>query len=385
MSNTLFEEFIKFVQELYGTTDFIPLHAPQFRGNEKKYLLEIIDSTYVSSVGKFVNQFEKKVTEYTGAKHAIATVNGTAAIHVALKLAGVDDNSEVITQSLTFVATINAIRYCGAKPLFIDSDRTTLGLSAESLSEFLEQNAEIRDDGLCWNKTTNRKFSACLPMHTFGFPVELDKIKIVCDKYKITLVEDAAESLGSFYKQKHTGTIGEFSVLSFNGNKIITTGGGGMILTNNDQLAKRAKHITKTAKVEHQWNFSHDEIGYNYRLPNLNSALGVAQMELLPTFIKNKREIALQYQKWGKDHGLDFIKESSNVKANYWLNVLIMQDSLQRDQFLKATNFKNVMTRPVWTPMHRLGINQDCQHGNMSNTEWLADRVINVPSSVNFK
>ena len=272
-----------------STTGFIPLHEPQFRGSEKKYLLEAIDSTFVSSVGKFVVQFEQKVAEYTGAKHAIATVNGTAALHIALKLTGVENNNEVITQSLTFVATCNAIRYCGATPLFLDVDRSTLGLSAKSVKNFLSQHSEIREDGFCWNKTSNNKISACLPMHTFGFPVELDKIKTVCDQYKIPLVEDAAESLGSLYHEKHTGTIGKLAVLSFNGNKIITTGGGGMILTNDDQLAKRAKHITTTAKIPHQWEFIHDEIGYNYRLPNLNAALGVAQMELLPEYIKNER------------------------------------------------------------------------------------------------
>jgi aminotransferase in exopolysaccharide biosynthesis len=381
----MYKDFISFVQELYSTTGFIPLHAPQFRGSEKKYLLEAIDSTFVSSVGKFVVQFEQKVAEYTGAKHAIATVNGTAALHIALKLAGVENNNEVITQSLTFVATCNAIRYCGAIPLFVDLDRSTLGLSAKSLKNFLSQNSEIREDGFCWNKTTNNKISACLPMHTFGFPVELDKIKTVCDQYKIPLVEDAAESLGSFYHEKHTGTIGKLAVLSFNGNKIITTGGGGMILTNDDQLAKRAKHITTTAKIPHQWEFKHDEIGYNYRLPNLNAALGLAQMELLPEYIKNKREIAHQYQEWGQGNDMDFITEQFNTRANYWLNAVIMQDKQQRDRFIEITNSSNITTRPVWWPMHKLAINQDCQKNEMTNTEWLSERLVNVPSSVNIK
>jgi perosamine synthetase len=378
----MFSNFVWFVRELYSTTEFIPLHAPQFRGNEKKYLLETIDSTFVSSVGKFVDEFEHKVAEYTGAKHAIATVNGTAALHIALKLAGVENNSEVITQSLTFIATCNAIRYCGARPLFVDVDKTTLGLSAKILEDFLQQNTEIRDDGYCWNRNSNKKISACLPMHTFGFPVDLNAIKTICDQYKIPLVEDAAESLGSFYHEKHTGTIGKLAAISFNGNKIITTGGGGMILTNDDELAERAKHITTTAKMPHQWEFNHDEIGYNYRLPNLNAALGVAQMESLPEYLKNKREIANRYQEWGNENSIKFMVEHANIKANYWLNIAIMQDKQQRDQMLEETNSSNVMTRPAWTPMHKLPINKDCQTSEMINTEWLFDRVVNVPSSV---
>ncbi len=377
--------FVKFVQELYNTTEPLPLHAPQFRGNEKKYLLEAINSTFVSSVGEFVDQFEQKIAEYTGAKYAIATVNGTAALHIALKLASVEPNSEVITQSLAFVATCNAIRYCRARPLFVDVDKNTLGLSVDSLAEFLQENTEIRDDGFCWNRATNRKISACLPIHTFGFPVELDKIKELCDCYNIALVEDAAESLGSFYHKKHTGTVGKLAALSFNGNKIITTGGGGMILTNDEQLAKRAKHLTTTAKIPHQWEFDHDEIGYNYRLPNLNAALGVAQMELLPEYLKSKRELAHQYQEWGEEYGVEFVRESANTKANYWLNVAITQGIKQRDEFLKETNNSNIMTRPAWRPMHKLAINQDCQFANMRNTEWLADRIINVPSSPTTK
>jgi len=378
----MFDDFICFVQDLYSSTDLIPLHEPQFRGNEKKYLLETIDSTFVSSVGKFVDEFEQKIAEYTGVKHAIATVNGTAALHIALKLAGIEHNSEVITQSLTFVATCNAIRYCNAKPLFIDVDKTTLGLSPESLENFLQQNTEIRDDGFCWNKSSNKKILACIPMHTFGFPVKLERIKNICDKYNVTLVEDAAESLGSLYKNMHTGSIGKLAALSFNGNKIITTGGGGMILTNDDELAKKAKHITTTAKLTHSWAFNHDEIGYNYRLPNLNAALGVAQIELLPEYLINKRKIANTYQKWGKEHGIEFISEPADTKANYWLNVAVMQDKQHRDQIIEETNSRKVMTRPAWTPMHQLTMNKDCQKSELVNTEWLADRIINVPSSV---
>jgi perosamine synthetase len=380
----MYKNFVRFVQDLYGTRDLIPLHAPQFLGNEKKYLIETIDSTFVSSVGEFVDRFEKSVADYTGAKHAIATVNGTAALHIALMLAGVGKDNEVITQSLTFVATCNAIRYCGAKPVFVDVDKATLGLSANSLEDFLQEHAEIRDDGCCWNMGSNKKITACLPMHTFGFPVDLDAIKHVCDKYKIALVEDAAESLGSLYKEKHTGIVSKTAAISFNGNKIITTGGGGMILTNNDELAKRAKHITTTAKILHKWNFEHDEVGYNYRLPNLNAALGVAQMESLPNYLKNKREIAQAYQQWCSEQGVRIIKELGDTTANYWLNVVLTENREQRDQMLEQTNSMNVMTRPAWMPMHLLDINQDCQSINLPNTVFLYERIVNVPSSVRF-
>jgi len=378
----MFNDFIQFVRDIYGTNEFIPLHAPKFSGNEKKYLLETIDSTFVSSVGEFVNKFEYKVAEYTGIKYAIATVNGTAALHMALKLSGVEHNTEVITQSLTFVATCNAIRYCRATPIFVDVSQETLGLSPQSLKSFLDENCELRNDGSCWNKLTNCRVAACLPMHTFGFPVQLEEIKHICNQYHIELVEEAAESLGSLYNGCHTGSIGKLSALSFNGNKIITTGGGGMILTNDEELAAHAKHITTTAKIPSRWEFEHDEIGFNYRLPNINSALGVAQMEKLPLYIKSKRKIAKQYQEWGEENGLQFIKEPENTRSNYWLNTAIMQNRQQRDIMLKITNKHNVMTRPVWTPMHKLPINQDCYKYDMVNTDWLSDRLVNVPSSV---
>jgi len=378
----MFDGFVNFVRELYGTSDFIPLHEPLFIGNEKKYLLDTIDSTFVSSVGEYVDEFEKKIAEYTGSKYAIATVNGTSALHIALKLAGVEDGSEVITQSLTFVATCNAIRYCGAEPVFVDVDRDTLGLSPKSLEVFLDEYCEVRDDGFCWNKTSNRIVTACLPMHTFGFPVHLDEIKKVCDKYNICLVEDAAESLGSFYKERHTGTVGKLAILSFNGNKIMTTGGGGMILTNNEELASKAKHLTTTAKVSHKWNFEHDEVGFNYRMPNINAALGVAQLEVLPSFVEKKREVAKKYQEWGESNGMEFTQEPNNTKANYWLNTVITEDEKQRDEMLECTNKNKVMTRPAWTPMHRLSMNQHCQSSELKNTEWLFERIVNLPSSV---
>ena len=377
----MYKEFVRFVRELYQTNDFIPLHAPQFRGNEKEYLLDTIDSTFVSSVGAYVDQFEERVAQYTGAKHAIATVNGTSALHIALKLAGVEPNTEVITQSLTFVATCNAIRYCQAEPVFVDVDLDTMGLSPESLAAFLDEHAEVRDDGNCWNKTTNNKVTACLPMHTFGFPVRLDEISQICQQYHIPLVEDTAESLGSFYKEQHTGTMGKTAAISFNGNKIITTGGGGMVLTNDAETARRAKHITTTAKVPHKWAFEHDEVGYNYRLSNLNAALGVAQMELLPDFVSEKRDLAATYQQWGNENGVQFAQQPMNTQANYWLNSIVTKDQKSRDEWLQQTNELGVMTRPVWTPMHLLDINKGAVSADMSNTIHLYNRLINVPSS----
>jgi len=381
----MYSSFVKFVQELYGTKEPISLHSPRFEGNEKRYLLETIDSSFVSSVGEFVNRFEQSVAEYTGSNYAIATINGTSALHIALKLAGVEPGTEVITQSFTFIATCNAIRYCNAIPIFVDVDPKTLGLSHQSLQTFLESHAEIRDDGNCWNKTTNRRISVCLPMHSFGFPAELDHLNKLCSQYNIVLVEDAAESLGSFYKDQHTGTIGKIAIISFNGNKITTTGGGGIILTSDPEIARRAKHITTTAKIPHQWNFVHDDVGYNYRLPNLNAALGLAQMESLPKYLKQKRTIAEQYQQWGKDNGVQFLKEPKNTQSNYWLNALLTESKEERDQWLSKTNEMGVMTRPAWTPMHQLLINQDCITSDLSTTEWLFDRLINVPSSVNIK
>ena len=378
----MFDDFVHFTRELYGTNDFIPLYEPCFIGKEKQYLLETIDSNYVSSVGKFVDDFESAVVNFTGAEYAVATINGTAALHVALELVGVEPGDEVITQSLTFVATCNAIRYCNAEPVFVDVCKVTLGLSHESMEEFLQEHCELRDDGVCWNKTTSRVVRACVPMHTFGFPVRLDELNRVCKQYNIALIEDAAESLGSTYKGRHTGTIGKLAALSFNGNKIITSGGGGMILTNNKEIADQAKHITTTAKISHPWVFEHDETGYNYRLPNINAALGVAQMESLPIFIDRKREIAEKYQVWGRLNGLQFVREPENTKANYWLNTVIVEDQYQRDAMLQWTNDNKVMTRPVWVPMHKLSMNQYCQKTDMKNTEWLCERLVNVPSSV---
>lgn len=378
----MFKDFIALVREIYKTNDFIPLHEPRFLGNEKQYLMDTIDSTFVSSVGKYVDDFERAVANYTGAGYGIATVNGTAALHIALLVAGVKNGDEVITQSLTFVATCNAIRYCNADPVFIDVSKKTLGLSAKSMSQFLEENCEIRNDGYCWNKTTGKIVRACIPMHTFGFPVELDDINNLCNHYNIALVEDAAESLGSTYKEKHTGTVGKISAVSFNGNKIITTGGGGMLLTNDKDLAEKAKHMTTTAKVKHKWAFEHDEVGFNYRLPNVNAALGLAQMESLPKILIGKRLIAKQYQQWGKENGTTFIKELEHTKSNYWLNTVLTRSRAERDLMLEETNNKGIMTRPMWIPMHNLTMYSHCQKTELKNTEWFQERVVNVPSSV---
>lgn len=377
----MFDTSINFIREVYGTNEFIPLHEPRFIGNEKKYLNECIDSTFVSSVGKFVDQFEEEVKKYTGAKHAIATVNGTAALHIALLLAGVTPEDEVITQPLTFIATCNAISYIGASPVFVDVDKETLGLSPEKLEHFLEQNTEVIK-GACFNKKTKRRIRAIVPMHTFGIPINMEALVNVCEKYHLQIVEDAAESLGSYYKGKHTGTIGLIGAFSFNGNKTITSGGGGIITTNDASLARHAKHITTTAKIPHKWNFDHDSIGYNYRLPNINAALGCAQMEKLAFFIEKKRALAKEYLHFFKTQGIDFVVEPENTKSNYWLNAIILKDSHERNVFLEETNAKGVMTRPIWTLMNHLPMFKDAQTGNLENSNWLEERTVNIPSSV---
>jgi perosamine synthetase len=377
----MFEDVIEFIQETYRTKDFIPLHEPKFVGNEKQYLNECIDSTFVSSVGKFVDKFEDQIASYTGAKYAIATSNGTSALHISLLLAGVEEGDEVITQPLTFVATCNAISYCGADSIFVDVDRDTMGLSPVALQEFLDSNTTISNNK-CLNNSTGKVIKACVPMHTFGNPCRVDEIKAICDEYNICLIEDAAESLGSLYKGKHTGTYGEMGVMSFNGNKIITAGGGGCIVTDNEALAKQAKHLTTTAKVTHKWAFNHDQVGYNYRMPNLNAALLVAQLEQLDSFLNSKRRLAIQYKEFFANKGIGFVTGIEGAKSNYWLNVLMLDNLEQRDLFLEVTNAAGVMTRPIWTLMSKLPMFKDCQKGNLSNAEWLEDRAINIPSSV---
>ena len=377
----MFDDTINFIQSTFNTTEFIPLHEPKFVGNEKKYLNECIDSTFVSSVGRFVDTFEAKMVEYTGAKYAIATVNGTSALHISLLLAGVEAGDEVITQPLTFIATCNAINYCNATPIFVDVDKDTMGLSPDALGAFLEVNCNVQE-GRCINQTTGKVIRACVPMHTFGHPCKIDEIKVICDKFSVALVEDAAESLGSYYKEKHTGTFGLVGAFSFNGNKIITSGGGGCIVTNDESLAKKAKHMTTTAKIPHRWDFSHDMIGYNYRMPNLNASLLVAQLESLNNFLLNKQELAKMYKVFFLQQGVHFFCEPKNSKSNYWLNTLILADKDERDLFLESTNVGGVMTRPIWKLMNRLELFKDAQCGDLINSEWLEERVVNIPSSV---
>jgi aminotransferase in exopolysaccharide biosynthesis len=377
----MFDSLIRFVRDQYRTNEFIPLHAPVFRGRERELLVDTIDSTFVSSVGAYVDRFEKDAAAFTGSPRAVAVMNGTAALHIALVLAGVERDDLVVTQSLTFVATCNAIAYCGATPLFIDVDRHTLGLSPTALHAWLEEHARIDDDGVCRTRDRNRRIRACLPMHTFGHPVELDALVAVCERWHLVLVEDAAESLGSYYKDRHTGNFGRIGVLSFNGNKIMTTGGGGMVLA-DETIGKRAKHLTTTAKIPHPYEFFHDEVGYNYRMPNLNAALGCAQLEQLPAFLASKRALAERYIAFFAGSDLQPIVEPEHCRSNYWLNGVICETPAQRDALLKATNDSGVMTRPIWALMNRLPLYANAPRGPLDNAEWLEARVVNLPSSV---
>ncbi len=376
-----FNEFIHFIRNIYKTNEFIPLHEPKFIGNEKKYLNECIDSSYVSSVGNFVNLFEQKIADFTGAKYAIATVNGTAALHMSLILSDVSFDDEVITQPLSFIATSNAITYVGAKPIFIDVDLDTMGLSPEKLEHFLKNKTNLKSDGFSYNNLTGKRIAACIPMHTFGHPVRIEKIAKICSKYNIKLIEDAAESLGSFYKGKHTGIFGSLGTISFNGNKTITTGGGGMIICNDEKIAKLAKHLTTQAKVSHKWEYIHDHIGYNYRLSNLAASLGVSQMEQLDSILKSKRDLANKYMNFFENTEIEFFKEPKNSKSNFWLNSILLKDKYARDMFLDFTNKNRVMTRPVWELVNRLEMFKNCQTENIENAKLLADRVVNIPSS----
>jgi perosamine synthetase len=438
-----FQNIVDFIRELYQKPEgLIPLHAPVFNGNEKKYLKECIDSTFVSSVGKFVDELEIKMAEYTEAKKAVVCVNGTNALHLALMLVGVERDTEVITQPLTFIATANAISYCGASPVFLDVDMDTMGLSPNALRSWLEKNVEMKEVPPSthkpfnlstfqpceecrtsgneaattlqpFNSSTGRRLSACVPMHTFGHPCRIDEIIEICNEYNIPVVEDAAESLGSFYNGQHTGTFGKIGVLSFNGNKIITTGGGGMLLFDDEQLAKRAKHLTTQAKVPHAWEFMHDEVGYNYRMPNINAAIGLAQLEQLPAFLKSKRKIANAYQEFFNNY--DFtnndparsvgrsatkppqptqptqpfnpstfhcIPEPPHSSSNYWLNCFLFPTKKERDAFLKYTNENGIMTRPAWRLMNELEMFRECETDALTNARTIADRLVNIPSSV---
>lgn len=378
----MYEKTINFIKDLYGNQEFTPLSVPKFIGNEKKYLNECIDTTFVSSVGKFVDRFENDMATYTGAKRAVVCVSGTNALHMALKLAGVERDDEVLTQALTFIATCNAISYTGAHPVFIDVDRSTMGLSPDALKAWLFQNAEIRN-GQCHNKGTGRRIKACVPMHTFGHPVRIEELANICAEWHIELVEDAAESVGSKYKGKHTGLFGKVGALSFNGNKTITTGGGGMLLFMDEELGALAKHLTTQAKVPHRWEFKHDHIGYNYRMPNINAALGCAQLEHLDEYIADKRATAAAYAEFFKNvDDIEFFTEPEGSFSNYWLNVVILKDHEAQLNFLQETNDNGVMTRPIWELMNRLPMFEHCQHDSLENTIWFADRVVNIPSSV---
>ena len=397
----MYEKTIEFIKELYGGAEFVPLAVPKFVGNEKKYLEECIDTTFVSSVGQFVDRFENDMAAYTGAKRAVVCVSGTNALHMGLMLVGVKRDDEVLTQALTFIATCNALSYIGAHPVFLDVDRSTMGLSPDAMKEWLQKNAEVRkntrineldkshdfayqeDEYACYNKNTGRRVKACVPMHTFGHPVRIEEIAVLCKEWHIELVEDAAESIGSKYKGKHTGTFGKIGAISFNGNKTITTGGGGMLLFNDEEFGAYAKHITTQAKIPHRWEFRHDHIGYNYRMPNINAALGCAQLEHLDEYIVDKRATAAAYAEYFKNvDGIEFFTEPENCFSNYWLNVVILPDKEAQIDFLTQTNDNGVMTRPIWELMNRLPMFEKCENDGLKNTIWFADRVVNIPSSV---
>lgn len=376
-----YKKITDFIHDLYGAAE-VSLHAPCFIGNEKKYLAECIDTTFVSSVGQFVDRFEEKMAQYTGAARAVTCVNGTNALHLALLLVGVERGDEVLTQALTFIATCNAIRYIDAHPVFFDVDKSTMGLSPDAMREWLSRNAEIKDSQ-CFNKNTQRRIKACVPMHTFGHPARIDEIAAVCKEYHIELVEDAAESLGSLYKGQHTGLFGRVGVISFNGNKTITTGGGGMLLFSDEELGAQAKHLTTQAKVSHRWAFMHDRVGYNYRMPNINAALGCAQLEHLEEFVLNKRETAEKYHAFFETiDDIHYFLEPENCRSNYWLNAILLKDRKAQQDFLQYTNDHGIMTRPAWQLMNRLEMFKGCETDGLKHTQWLEERIVNIPSSV---
>lgn len=379
-SKDIYDSFISIVREIYGE-DFIPLHRPLFSEAEKNSVVACIDSNFVSSAGKDIETFEAKIAEFTGAKYAVATVNGTAALHVALHLAGVEPGSEVITQAVSFVATANAISYCHAKPVFIDIEEETMGMSPSALRKFLQNNVE-RKNGVTQNKLTGARISACVPMHSFGHPLQIEEIAAICAEFDIPLVEDCAESLGSFIGDTHTGREGKFGTFSFNGNKIITTGGGGMIITDDEQLARRAKHVTTTSKQPHAYEYFHDEVGFNYRMPNLNAAMGLPQLDKLSKFIAHKRAVAMRYRDFFETSGMTFIWERAGTQSNFWLNCVLCEDLNSRNKFLEYTNEQGIMTRPLWQVLSSLPMYQNCQTDSLSCSHWLAERLVNIPSSV---
>jgi len=376
-----FHSLFDFIRDHYRTQSAIPLHAPAFVGQERNYVMDTLDSSFVSSVGAYVDQFEQSMAAYTGSERAVATVNGTAALQVALRLAGVNPGDYVITQPLTFIATCNAIEYCSATPIFVDVERATLGLSPQAMAQWLAQHAELDAEGQCIYKADGRPIRACLPMHTFGHPCDLQGLLTVCERWHLDLVEDAAEALGSYYNGRHAGTFGRLGTLSFNGNKIITTGGGGMILANEIDGA-RAKHLTTTAKLPHAYEYDHDELGYNYRLPNLNAALGCAQLERLDDFLQEKRQLALDYQACLAGSGLTFITEPTGCRSNYWLNAVLCSDTQERQALLEQSHQVGIMMRPVWRLMNQLPMYRQAPCGDISEALWLADHLVNLPSGV---
>ena len=364
-------------------TRIYPLHEPVFGGREWEYVKACIDTGMVSSVGTYVDKFERMLEEYTGARHAVAVVNGTAGLHIALKLAGVMPGDEVLVPALTFVASANAVTYCGASPHFVDSEEQTLGLDPDKLHDYLKKVTEMRS-GACVHKKTGKVIRAMLPMHTFGHPVRLDECLRVARDFRIALVEDAAESIGSLYHGKHTGTFGLLGVLSFNGNKTITTGGGGAILTNDRELAQEAKHLTTTAKIPHAWDYRHDEIGYNYRLPNINAALGCAQLEQIEELITQKRELASNYQQKVQLKSLRHAVEPTSCRSNYWLNAIFLPSEIDRDSVLAATNKAGIKTRPVWRLISTLAMYKKAKHSELSQAKKIESTLINLPSSANI-
>jgi aminotransferase in exopolysaccharide biosynthesis len=382
VTSTIFDRIIKFIKEIYPEENPVPLHRPVFEGNEKKYLVECIDSGYVSSVGPLVKRLEELVCEFTGSPYSVATTNGTAALHISLLLSNVKPGDLVITQPLTFVAATNSIRYAGADPVFIDIDPVTLGLSHESLAEYIKHQTTPGKDGFLHERSTGKRISACLPVDTFGHPVKIDNLVDLCEAHHISLIEDATEAIGSFYKNHHAGTFGRIGVLSFNGNKTITTGGGGMILTKDKNIAEQARYLTTQAKKDHPWEYIHDDIGYNYRMPNINAALGCAQMEQLPGIIIRKRAIASRYQSFFQGSDIQFIMEPPDSLSNYWLNAILLKDKIERNRFLKFSHENGVLSRPAWRLINRLKMYNKSRVTNIHNAEWIADRLVNLPSSI---
>ncbi|GAA5415659.1 GDP-perosamine synthase [Paraliobacillus ryukyuensis] len=385
MNKQLIDQITNAIKSVMPTDQEVyPLHTPKFQGNEWKYMKDCIDSTWVSSVGKYVDQFEKELAAYTGVKRAIAVTNGTAALHLSLIVTGVQPGDEVLIPSLSFVATANAVTYCQATPHFVDCDQKTLGINVKKLFAYLETNTFVKQ-GQLYNKHTNNRISTIVPMHTFGHPVDMDELLELAKQFDLKVVEDAAEGLGSFYKGKHVGSFGDTAALSFNGNKVITTGGGGAVLTNDETLADRAKHLSTVAKVPHQWEYIHDEIGFNYRMPNINAALGCAQLEQIPLFLEKKRNLAYQYNKVIKSiEGIEFFTEKEHNHSNYWLNAILLDDPdiNLRNEIIQRLHKEKILVRPIWKPLNELVMYQNCPRMDLSVSKDLNERIINLPSNV---